>query len=113
MGFSLTDFTCRYPNLLLFESAKDLEDLTQEVHDYVTMEDEELSKAVKELPREKEGSIRLRPDIVWGHLQEMTTPDGRNISPSFLRLLCLSSPYLIRMLVKKGYFPWLRRIWLL
>lgn len=48
MGFSLTDFTCRYPNLLPFESAKDLEDLTQEVHDYATMEDEELPKAVKE-----------------------------------------------------------------
>ena len=66
MGFSLTDFTCRYPNLLPFESAKDLQDLTQEVHDYATMEDEELPKAVKELTREKEGSSRLRPDIVWG-----------------------------------------------
>lgn len=95
MGFSLTDFTCRYPNLLPFESAKDLEDLTQEVHDYATMEDEELPKAVKELAREKEGSSRLRPDIVCGHLQEMTTPDGRKrfLILSKVALLVLTIPH--------------------
>ena len=95
MGFSFTDFTCRYPNLLPFESAKDLEDLTQEVHDYATMEDEELPKAVKALAREKEGSSRLRPDIVWSHLQEMTTPDGRKRFPilSKVALLVLTIPY--------------------
>lgn len=95
MGFSLTDFICRYPNLLPFESAKDLEYLTQEVHDYATMEDEELPKAVKELAREKEGSSRLRPDIVWGHLQEMTTPDGRKRFPilSKVALLVLTIPH--------------------
>lgn len=95
MGFSLTGFTCRYPNLLPFKSAKDLEDLTQEVHDYVTMEDEELPKPVKELARDKEGSNRLRPDIVWGHLQEMTTPDGRKRFPmlSKVALLVLTIPH--------------------
>ena len=95
MGFSLTDFTCRYPNLLPFKSAKDLEDLTQEVHDYATMEDEELPKAVKELAREKEGSSWLRPDIVWGHLQEMTTPDDRKRFPilSKVALLVLTIPH--------------------
>ena len=95
MGFSLTDFTFRYPNLLPFESAKDLEDLRQEVHDYATKEDEELPKAVKELAREKEGSSRLRPDIVWGHLQEMTTPDGHRRFPilSKAALLVVTIPH--------------------
>ena len=103
MGFSLTDFTCRYPNLLLFESAKDLEDLTQEVHDYGTTEDEELPKAVKELTRGKEGSSRLRPDIVWGHLREMTTLEA--FPHPFQG--CSACPHhtSFRMLVEKGYFP--------
>ena len=59
------------------------------------MEDEELPKAVKELAREKEGSSRLRPDIVWGHLQEMTTPDGRKRFPilSKVALLVLTIPH--------------------
>ena len=68
MGFSLTDFTCRYPNLLPFESAKDLEDLTQEVHDYATMEDEELPKAVKELARGLAHGVAYQRDILTTYL---------------------------------------------
>ncbi|CAH3027310.1 unnamed protein product [Porites evermanni] len=85
-----------FPNLLPFISARDSEELTQEVHDFVTMDEEELPNSVRELPKASEAGSRLRPDIVWGHLQEMTTPDG---SP---RLLYLSSPYRTRMVVKKG-----------
>lgn len=36
--FSMTGFLCRYPNLLPFTAAKDLEELTQEVHDFATMD---------------------------------------------------------------------------
>ena len=91
----MTGFLCRYPNLLPFTSAKDLEDLTQEVHDFVTMDEEELPKSVRELAKATEGSNRLRPDIVWGHLQEMTTPDGRKRFPrlSKIALLVLTIPH--------------------
>lgn len=36
--FSMTGFLCRYPNPLPFIAAKDLEELTQEVHDFATMD---------------------------------------------------------------------------
>ena len=62
--FSMTGFLCRYPNLLPFRSAKDLEDLTQEVHNFVTMDEEELLKSVRELTKAKEGSSWLKPDII-------------------------------------------------
>ena len=95
MGFSLTGFPSRYPNLLPFTSAKDLEHLTQEVHDYVTVDKEELPKPGRELAKAKQGSSRLRPDIVWGHLQEMTTLDGRKCFPmlSKVALLVLTIPH--------------------
>ena len=89
MGIPLTGFSFRYPNLLPFTSAKDLEDLTQEVHNCVTMDEEELPKPVRELAKDKEGSSRLRPDIVWGHPQEMTTLDGRKRFPMLSKVALL------------------------
>ena len=93
--FSMTGFLCRYPNLLPFTSAKDLEELTQEVHDIATMNEEELPKSVRELANANEGVSRLRPDIVWGHLQEMTTLDGHKRFPrlSKIALLVLTIPH--------------------
>ena len=41
-----------------------LKDLTQEVHDFVTMDAEELLKSARELAKVKEGSSQLRPEIV-------------------------------------------------
>ena len=71
----MTGCFCRYPNLLLFTSAKeDLEDLTQEVHDLVTMDEEQLPSSARELAKTTEGNSRLRPDVVWSHLQEDDHP---------------------------------------
>ena len=59
------------------------------------MDEEELPKSVRELAKATEGSSRLRPDIVWGHLQEMTTPDGRKRFHrlSKIALLVLTIPH--------------------
>jgi len=91
--FSMTGFLCRYPNLLPFTSVKDLEELTQEVHDFVTTDEEENPKSVRELANANEGGSRLRSDIVWGHLQEM---DGHKrfpwISKIALLVLTIGNP---------------------
>lgn len=78
-----------------FTSAKDLEELTQEVHDFATMDKEELPKSVRELANANEGGSRLRPDIVWGHLQELTTLDGHKRFPrlSKIAMLVLTIPH--------------------
>ena len=91
----MTGFHCRYPNLLSFTSAKDLEELTQEDHDFATMDEEQLPKSVGELANANEGGSRLTPDIVWGHLQEMTTLDGHKRFPrlSKIALLVLTIPH--------------------
>lgn len=47
----MTGFFYRFPNLLPFTSVRDLEELTQEVHDFVTMDEEDLPNSVRELPR--------------------------------------------------------------
>jgi len=88
-------FVQRYPNLLPFTSAKDLEELTQKVHDFATMDEEELPKSVRELANANEGGSRLRPDIVWGHLQELTTLDGHKRFPrlSKIAMLVLTIPH--------------------
>lgn len=93
--FSITGFLYRFPNLLLFTSARDLEELTQEVHDFVTMDEEELPNSVREVVKASEASSRLRRHIVWGHLQEMTIPDGRKRFPrlSKIALLVLTIPH--------------------
>ncbi|CAH3159013.1 unnamed protein product, partial [Porites lobata] len=39
-------FLQRFPNLLPFTSVRDLEELTQEVHDFVTMDEEDLPNSV-------------------------------------------------------------------
>lgn len=59
------------------------------------MDEEELPNSVRELAKASEASSRLRPDIVWGHLQEMTTPDGRKRFPrlSKIALLVLTIPH--------------------
>lgn len=62
--FSLTGFFYRFPNLLPFTSVRDLEELTQEVHDFVTMDEEDLPNSVRELAKASEASSRLRHDIV-------------------------------------------------
>ena len=87
----MTGFLCRYRNLLPFTSAKDLEDLTQEVYYFVAMGEEELPKSVRELAKDEEGSSRLRPNIVWGHydMQEMTNPDASNCSPRLSKIALL------------------------
>lgn len=48
-----------------------------------------------ELAKASEASGRLRPDIVWGHLQEVTTLDGRKRFPwlSKIALLVLIIPH--------------------
>ena len=91
----MTGFFYRFPNLLPFTSARDSEELTQEVHDFVTMDEEELPNSVRELAKASEASSRLRADIVWGHLQKMTTPDGRKRFPrlSKIALLVLTIPH--------------------
>ena len=91
----MTGFLCSYPNLLPFTAAKDLEELTREVHDFATIDEEENPKSVRELANANEGGRWLRPDIVWGHLQEMTTLDGHKRFPrlSKIALLVLTIPH--------------------
>ena len=78
-----------------FTSAKDLEELTQEVHDFATMDKEELPKSVRELTNANKGGTRLRPDIVWDHLQEMTTLEGHKGFPRLSKIapLVLTIPH--------------------
>ena len=78
-----------------FTSAKDLEELTQEVHDFTTMDKEELPKSVRELTNASKGGTRLRPDIVWDHLQEMTTLEGHKGFPRLSKIapLVLTIPH--------------------
>ena len=85
----MTGFLYRFPNLLPFTSARNSEELTQEAHDFVTMDEEELPNSVRELVKASEASSRLRPEIVWGHLQEMTTPDGRKRFPRLSKIALL------------------------
>lgn len=93
--FSMCGFLCKYQNLLPFTSAKDLEELTQEFYDFATMDEEENPKSVTELGNAYEGGSRLRPDIVWGHLQEMTTLDGHkhSLGSPKIALLVLTIPH--------------------
>ena len=55
-----------------------------------------LRESVRELAKDKEGSSQLRPGIVWGHMQEMTNPDGCKRFPwlSKIALLVLTIPHL-------------------
>ena len=55
----------------------------------------ELPKLVMELAKAKGGNKRLRPDIVWSHLQDMTTLDGHKRFPrlSKISLLFLTIPH--------------------
>ena len=85
----MTGFFYRFPNLLPFTSVRDLEELTQEVHDFVTMDEEDLPNSVRELAKASEASSCLGHDIVWGHLQEMTTPDGRKHFPRLSKIALL------------------------
>ena len=90
----LLSWICRYTHLLPFSSAKELEELSLEVSDFNTMDEDELPDSIRQSAKLNNGG-RLRLDVIWGHLQDLLIPDGRMRFPRLFRiaLLVLTIPH--------------------
>lgn len=86
-------FLKRYPNLLPFGEAAEMEQLSEEVNDFALMEEKEIPRAVMETAGN--GGCKLRPDIIWSHMASMKSPDGqkRFAKLSKIALLVLTIPH--------------------
>ena len=85
----------RYPNLLPYSSALEMEDLSQEFNDFVMLEEDDIPSAVREEAKAETSDGRYRVDVIWNFIHCMKRPDGQSQFPRLSRiaLLVLTIPH--------------------
>ncbi len=76
-----------------FGTAVEMERLSEEVNDFMMMEENDIPALVKEL--EENGECKLRSDVIWNHINYMKGLDGqkRFSRLSKIALLVLTIPH--------------------
>ena len=69
-----------------FDTAVEMELLSQEVNDYSMMDECEIPRSVREAA--DSGDSKLKADIIWHHLSCVRRPDGQKHFRSCQRLRC-------------------------
>lgn len=85
----------RYPNLLPYCSALEMEELSQECNDFVMLEEADIPSAVREEAKAETSDGRYRADVIWNFIHCMKRPDGQSQFPrlSKIALLVLTIPH--------------------
>ena len=85
----------RYPNLLPYSSALEMEELSQEFNDFVMLEEDDIPSAVREEAKAETSDGRYRVDVIWNFIHCMKRPDGQSQFPrlSSIALLLLTIPH--------------------
>lgn len=85
----------RYPNLLPYSSALEMEELSQEFNDFVMLEEDDIPSAVREEAKAETSDGRYRVDVIWNFIHCMKRPDGQSQFPrlSSIALLVLTIPH--------------------
>ncbi|KAK3698610.1 hypothetical protein QZH41_014592, partial [Actinostola sp. cb2023] len=94
MLFSMPQyFIQRYPSLLPFASAVEMEELSEEVNDFAMLDEKDIPSVVMEAAGK--GDSKLSADVIWSHLNSMTRPDGQKRFPKLAKiaLLVLTIPH--------------------
>ena len=68
LTFYFVCFVCRFPSLLPFDSAVELEELSQEFNDYLPLDESEFNQGCKD---------EQKADTVWNQLGNMRRRDGQ------------------------------------
>lgn len=85
----------RYPDLLPYCSALEMEELSQEFNDFVMLEEGDIPSAVREGAKAETSDGRYRADVIWNFIHCMKRPDGQSQFPrlSNIALLVLTIPH--------------------
>lgn len=73
----------KYPDLLPYCSALEMEERSQEFNDFVMLEEDDVPSAVIEGAKAETSDGRYRADVIWNSINCMKRPDGQS---HFLRL---------------------------